>query len=379
MIIKKPGQSGFFCGINICMANKFTRFLRGVGDGLLTPKGGLADFRHASRLFLGNAYRLSPRTKFLFYVRFEVDKTVVTSPVFGNRHSDEIGYLIKSTDLPKYKFETVTKNQYNRKKIFYKNFTYEGINMTFHDDSAGIMNALWALYMGTYVQDRFNPSQAFSNTKLRSTGTVLDSFRYGLDKSGRSVDFFKSISIYTMSRRRFLGYTLVNPKITSWGHGDMGYTNNEFNENSMSINYESVVYTSGNVSRNNPKGFANLYYDNVPSPLTVSGGGVANLLGDGGVLDGLESVFGDVSSGAAFGSVGGFLGTAIKAVNTARNLNNLSKESLKQEIGNILNNPATIQGAVNTVGGLVNSAFPRNSGDTAVTNATQRKLLGGSR
>ncbi len=359
------------------MANKFTRFLTGVGDGLLKPKGGLADWRHASRLFLDNGYRLSPRTKFLYYVRFEVDKTILTSPVFNNKHADEIGYLIKTTDLPKFKFETVTKNQYNRKKIFYKNFSYDSINMTFHDDSAGVINALWALYMGSYVQDRHNPERAFFKTALRPEGSVVDSYRYGLDRQGRSTDFFKSISIYTMSRRRFLGYTLINPKITTWNHGGMDYTANEFNENSMSIEYESVMYSTGNVSRNTPKGFANLYYDNVPSPLSVAGGGTATLLGEGGVLDGLESIFGDVASGEAFGSVGGFLGTAIKTINSAKNFKSLSKESIRQEAVNILSSPTTLRNSINTIGGVVGAAFPKNSGGNTTTTATQKNLLGG--
>lgn len=358
------------------MANKFTRFLQGIGDGLLKPKGGLADWRHASKLFLDNSYRLTPRTKFLYYVRFEVDKTVLTSPAFSNKHADEIGYLIKTTDLPKFKFETVTKNQYNRKKIYYKNFGYESINMTFHDDSAGIMNAMWALYMGAYHQDRHNPERAFYKTALRPEGSVVDSYRYGLDRQGRSTDFFKSISIYTMSRRRFLGYTLLNPKITSWSHGQMDYAANDFNENSMTFEYESVVYTSGSVARNSPKGFANLYYDNVPSPLTVAGGGVSTVFGEGGVLDGLESIFGDVAGGSAFGSVGGFLGTAIKAVNTYNNFKGLTKDNIKQEAINIISNPATIRGTINTVGGIVGAAFPKNSGTADITNATQRKLVG---
>lgn len=359
------------------MANKFTRFLTGVGDGLLKPKGGLADWRHASRLFLDNAYRLTPRTKFLYYVRFEIDKTILTSPVFNNKHADEIGYLIKTTDLPKYKFETVTKNQYNRKKIFYKNFGYEPINMAFHDDSAGVINAMWALYMGSYVQDRHNPDRAFFKTALRPEGSVVDSYRYGLDRQGRSTDFFKSISIYTMSRRRFLGYTLLNPKVVSWSHGNMDYSANDFNENQMSIEYESVIYSQGNVARNSPKGFANLYYDNVPSPLSVAGGGTATLLGEGGVLDGLESIFGNVADGTAFGSVGGFLGTAINAINTAKNFKSLSKEGIRQEAINILSSPTTIRGAVNTVGGIVGAAFPKNSGTNTTTTATPRNLLGG--
>ena len=357
------------------MANKFTRFLKGVGDGLLTPKGNLADWRHAARLFLDNQYRLSPRTKFNFYVQFEIDKTVLSSPVFSNKHADEVGYLIKSTDLPKYKFETVTKNQYNRKKIVYKGFTYDSLSMTFRDDSAGVMNAMWALYMSSYVQDRNNPLSAYTNSKLRVTDTPQDAFRYGLDRPNRTTDFFKSINIYMMSRKRFIGYTLVNPKITSWNHGGADYTANEVNENQMTVEYEAVLYSAGNVSFNNPKGFANLYYDKVPSPLTIQGGGVGNLLGEGGVLDGLESVFGDIAGGTAFGSPGNFLSTAIAAVNTARNLNSLSKEGLKREAINILSNPATISGAVNTIGGVVGAVFPKNSGTNTPTEAIQKNLI----
>jgi hypothetical protein len=357
------------------MANKFTRFLKGVGEGLLTPKGVVADWRHATRLFVDNQYRLSPRTKFLFYVRFEIDKTVLSSPTFTNKHADEIGYLIKSTDLPKYRFETVTKNQYNRKKIIYKNFGYDGIQMTFRDDNAGVMNALWALYMGSYIQDRHNPQTAYSKTNLRPEGSVLDSFRYGLDKPNKSADFFKSISIYMMSRRRFIGYTLINPKVTSWSHGGGDYTSNEINENNMNIEYEAVLYSAGNVQRDSPKGFATLYYDSVPSPLTVAGGGVGNLFGEGGVLDGLEQIFGDVAGGSAFSSPGSFLSTAIKAVNTVKNLNSLSKEGLKREALNILSNPNAIRSTVNTIGGVVGAAFPKNNGGDTTPTAIQKNLV----
>lgn len=356
------------------MANVFTRFLKGVGDGLLTPKGGLGDFRHASRLFVENNYRLLPRSKFMFYVQFEIDKSVLSSQTFTATHADEIGYLIKSTDLPKYKFETVTKNQYNRKHIIYKNFTYEGLSMKFHDDSAGVINALWTLYMGSYVQDRFNPQAAFERTNLRAAGTPVDNYRYSLDKQGKSADFFKSITIYTMSRRRFLSYKLVNPKITSWAHGDAGYSANEFNETSMQIEYESVVYGAGSVARNTPKGFANLYYDNVPSPLTVAGGGVGNLLGEGGVLDGLESIFGDVSNGSAFGSIGGFLGTAIKAVNTAKNIGKLSGKSLRSEALGLISSPAALRGVFGAVGGIAGLVLPKNSG-SGNTTATPKNFV----
>ena len=146
----------------------------------------------------------------------------------------------------------------------------------------------------------------------------------------------------------------------------------------MNVEYESVVYGSGNVARNTPKGFANLYYDNVPSPLTVQGGGTATLLGEGGVLDGLESIFGNVAGGSAFGSVGGFLGTAISAVNTAKNIGKLSSAGIRSEVVNILSSPAAVGGIINSVGGVIGSVFPRNNGGNTDTQATQRSIIPGS-
>jgi len=357
------------------MANKFTRFLTSVGEGLLNPNGVQADYSHASRLFVEDTYRLSPRTKFLFYVQFELDKSVISSLDFQQKHAEEVGYLIKSTDLPKFKFDTVTKNQYNRKKIFYSNFSYEPLRLMFHDDSNGVINALYALYMSSYIQDRLNPIAAFSNTKYRPPGTSLDGFRYGLDKQGRTTDFIKSINLYTMSRRRFLGYTLINPKITQWDHGTGDYAEVAFNDNTMQVEYESIVYSSGIVERDNPKGFANLYYDTLPSPLAVAGGGVSNLLGSGGVLDGLESVFGDVASGSAFDLTnGGALRAAIAAVNTARNASNLSASSIAREAVNLINSPAALRNTVNSVSGLIGTTFPKNS-STTTTTATQKSVV----
>jgi len=179
-----------------------------------------------------------------------------------------------------------------------------------------------------------------------------------------------------MSRRRFLGYTLVNPRIKSWNHGSVDYSAGETLESQMSIEYEAVKYSAGSVTRNSPKGFATLHYDNLPSPLSVAGGCVATLTGDGGVLDGLESVFGDLANGSTFESFGGFLGTAVKAVNTAKNFKALSINSLKNEAINILSNPSNISSAVSTVGGVIGSVFPKSSNNTGTTTATQRNLTG---
>lgn len=348
------------------MANKFTRFLKQAFTGATNPKGMVGNWQHATRLFVDDTYRLMPRSKFLYYVRFELDKTALKSLTFSNKHADEIGYLIKTADFPKYSIESEVKNQYNRKKIIYKSINYDPVNLTFHDDSQGIINALWALYYGYYFNDRNLPDAAYSQTLYRRDDDSRNAFRYGMD-SDKTVDMIKSISLYTMSKRRFNGYTLVNPRIKSWQHDSGDYETSEFMTHQMSVEYEAVKYSSGQVSFGNPKGFATLHYDTTPSPLTVAGGGVANLLGEGGVLDGIEQIFGNVSDGTAFGSVGGFLSTAILTANTVKNAGRLNKDSILQEGVRILSSPQAVRGLVSTVSGVVGAVIPKANNSNTYT------------
>jgi hypothetical protein len=363
------------------MANKFTRYLSEFGSGLIEgvtkPKGQLSNFRHATRLFVDNSLRLSPKTKFLFYVYFDIENSVRGMSPFTAKHADEAGLLVKSADLPKFNFDSVIKNQYNRKKIIYKQINYEPITISMHDDSNAVINAMWALYYGYYVGDRHNPDAAYKQNQIRNTDTKVDNFRYGLDNDRTEVNFFKSVTIYTMSRRRFVGYTLVNPKIKSWSHGGMDYAASEFNDSQMTLEYEAVKYTTGNVSVGTPKGFATLHYDTVPSPLSIAGGGVSTLTGSGGVLDGLEQIFGDVGSGAAFKTPGGFIGTLAKTFNTYKNFKSLSKEQLASEAIGILSNPRNIIAAGQSIGGVIGAVFPKSASTETTTKATQRNLVGG--
>lgn len=357
------------------MANKFTRFLSDVGRGLLSPRGQMGNQQHASRLFIDDSMRLAPKTKFNYYVRIEINKAALKAPNFTQRHIDEVGLLVKNCDLPKFKFDTETLNQYNRKKLVYKMINYDPVNLTFHDDNQGVINALWALYYGYYIADRANPTSAYSSTQYMAKDDPRTNFRYGLDNNkAPGQDLIKSVSIYTMGRKRFVGYTLVNPRITSWQHGSMDYADGSTPaESAMTLEYEAVQYSSGIVSVGNPKGFATLHYDNVPSPLSVQGGGVSTLFGTGGILDGLESVFGAVGDGTAFSSGAGFLKTAIGAVNTYKNLKNYDSSQFKNEAINILSNPNVIASATNTVSGLIGSVFPKN--DTATTTTATPKVL----
>lgn len=362
------------------MANKFIRYLSEFGSGLIEgvtkPKGQQSNYRHATRLFIDDSLRLSPKTKFLFYVYFDLDPTVRGMSLFSDKHANEAGLLVKSADLPKFNFDSIVKNQYNRKKILYKQINYDPVSISMHDDSNAVINAMWALYYGYYIGDRHNPDAAYTPMHLRKSDTGLNNFRYGLDNDKKDVDFFKSVTIYTMSRRRFVGYTLINPKIKAWDHGNMDYSASEFNDSKMTLEYEAVRYSTGNVSVGTPKGFATLHYDTVPSPLSVAGGGVATLTGDGGVLDGIEQIFGDVGSGAAFNTPGGFIATVAKTINTYKNVKNLSKEQLASEAINILSNPGNITAAAQKVGGVIGAIFPKSATTETTTKASQRSLVG---
>jgi hypothetical protein len=251
---------------------------------------------------------------------------------------------------------------------------YEPVNLTFHDDTQGVVSALWAIYYGYYAKDRHLPNTAYEANQYRPTQTTKDLFRYGLDSDITS-PLFKSVTIFTMGRKRFIGYTLINPRIVSWQQGQMDYSaTSEPAESTMTLEYEAVTYSAGTVSEGSPKGFATLHYDNAPSPLSVAGGGVSNLVGPGGVLDGIESVFGAVGDGTAFSSGKGFLSTAIAAANTYKNIKGLSKDGLKAEAINILSSPAGTQAVANTISGVAGAVFPKNNTGLTTTSGSQKNL-----
>jgi hypothetical protein len=351
--------------------DKFTRYLTdfaaGLVEGATHPKGLLSNWRHATRLFIDDSYRLSPRNKFLFYVKFDIDKRAIRAPAFTNKHTEEVGMLVKSSDLPKMNFTTVTKNQYNRKKLLYTDVTYDPINIKMHDDADGVTNALWAQYFGYYSADRMTATsnKAYTATHLHPTNIEIDNYRYGLDNNVAD-PFFKSVTVYTLCRNRFLGYELINPRIKKWDHGSMDHASAEMLESTLTLEFEAVKYLGGNVSVGNPPGFATLHYDKVPSPLSVAGGGTSTLTGYGGVLAGMEQIFGDVANGSTFGSLGGLINTAIKVKNTVDNADNLTGNGILDEItGNF------IQVGVPNVLDII---IPSNT-DTVVTPATQKNLI----
>lgn len=319
------------------MANKFTRFINNIAKG---PKGVVSNFKHAERIFVDNYYRLSPRTRFLYYIVL--------------RGADqEISLLVKTAELPKYTFDTVTKNAYNRTKHVYKKMNYDSVTFTFHDDNQGLVNKMWTEYYSFYNDDQ-GGTQASHPVSL-----VNYNSSYGMGFPLRE-NYFKKISLYTLSRQRFLGYEFLAPRIKTWTHSGLDYASNEPAENTMSIDYEGVVYSSGSVSYGSPDGFASLSYDVVPSPNILGGniglGGVLGGVGD--VLGGIESVFGDVTKKNIKKRPGAFIAAAIGAVNQYAQTNPGAGQNFKGIAGE-LRSPSNQVGFANVIGGVIGTQFPK--------------------
>lgn len=389
-------------------------FLDNLGNGLGHPKGNLGDFAHAARLYNTSAFRLAPKTKFLYHVVFNFNDIPLAGTNFKEQHQRTVGLLVKSIDLPKFKIQVDVAQQYNRKRATQTKLEYEPINIAFHDDNLGVTTALWSLYYGYYYADSSHGGGGagggggatgfFSSlanavvpgiTKLfggtsdsagSSSSAVppgysrldntrgFSTYRYGLDRD-QSVPFFSTIQIFQLSKQQYQSFTLVNPIITGWQHESLDNSNGQdTSANKMSIMYEAVIYGQGQVSTGNPDGFAKEFYDKSPSPLSLLGGGKVGLFGQGGILGGAVDIVGAISSGSAFSSAGALLGTLIKGAAVVNNAKKLTSEGIRQEGFNLLTGALSSATGVN-VGGVANVLFPKTGGtgqgDYTAANQTQ--------
>lgn len=344
-------------------------------NNLTHAKGYMGDYAHAARMFVDDDFRLAPRLKFQYHVVFSINTQALKSLNFKYQHGNEINMLVKTADLPKFQIASETLNQYNRKKVIQTKIDYQPVNMTFHEDNLGVVRQLWQNYYSYYYADH-DASRVYGNYNRTATlGPGFIRTPYGLD-NGSSIPFFNNITIYQFARRTYQSAKLINPIITSWTHDTMNYASNDPAQNSMTLGYEAVTYDFGRVVPGDPPGFASEHYDTTPSPLSVAGGGTRTVFGPGGVLAGVEQVFGAVASGAAFDSPLNFLSTAISAVNTYQNAKNLTKAGVSQEFQNIATKGLQRVATAGT-SSVNNTVFPVNdTGNANITVASPRSITG---
>jgi hypothetical protein len=122
---------------------------------------------------------------------------------------------------------------------------------------------MWQAYYEYYYADSYGePSEYRLDTKYS------DRPRLNWGFVPPSKPFFVSIRIYTLSQKKFTGYTLINPLINSWSHGRHSVSDDNPLTNEMGVIFESVLYSHGIIGEDEePKFFTDLHYDNEVSPL----------------------------------------------------------------------------------------------------------------
>ena len=305
---------------------KINDYLQGFQNGL----PGMKDYRHASRLYIDDNFKLMPKQKFLFHVVFNLDESLFETKFTANEIS-QLNMLVKAADLPRYGYNVEEKIQYNKKMYTATRIQYEPVNITFHDDHADTVNAFWKKYYEYTIADGVS-----MNSDLQISATKDDYYkpeyirttnRYGLDTpKERGKPYIKGIEIFVLHKQRFTSMTLVNPVIGSFAHDTLDQADGAgVMQNTMQIFYETVLYKSGIVNVNNIPGFATVNYDKEPSPLTVLGGGTNSIFGPGGVVDGIGSVIKNVQTG-------NILGAILSASNTYNNAKKIKKKDAKEEL-----------------------------------------------
>ena len=287
----------------------------------------LRDARHAHQIYTQNNFAFSPKTKYLYHVRFEPNEEIgnsATSNVF--RFQKELGMLVKSADLPSFRASVENKQQYNRKKNVQTRVDYQDCRITFHDDSLGVTRALLEEYYRYYFVDANKVTTGADGAYGPRDKYFARVPNYGLNNQKRN-PFFKYITIYQLSRRDWVAYTLVNPLLSAWDHGSVASSDSEFNENSITVAYEAVQYTNGSIKTNTPPGFADaeLGYDVTPSPLGYLDNAMSGIDGGKGLLPALIGLGTSAILNRTFG-------------NRNRKSSNILKEVATGVIGGVVSN-----------------------------------------
>jgi hypothetical protein len=381
------------------MANIFTNFLDSVSGDLKDTN--LKDYKHASRLFVQNFYRLAPKHGFLYFVRFRLNPQVVGGAWQTSRQDLELGMLVKKCDLPKITLDGTTVNIYNKKQPVYTKVIYNPINMSLHDDNAGLARSFWQMYYQYHTADsyyggsnttpgkvplntgnRYNKPQAVKNAQILDRSNpnnisyqdTTEPGRYGLD-TAVTEPMIRSIEIYQLSRKQFFLHTLINPKIRSWNMDSVASDAKNLMEHNVTIEYEGVYFGKGKISRYNPDGWTDLHYDLDPSPIGgLFGRGDGGLYGPYGLINDGTDLFQDLQGTAAGETIDqrSALATLLKSAKLISNATNLNTDLAKAQVyqSMVTNIGFTVEQA--TSGSVTGLSVPNPATDTSVTEAIMR-------
>jgi len=210
-------------------------------------QSSVRDYAHAAQIFRTNDFARTPKSKYLFYVTININPnassnqfTAAPEPTGPN----ELSYLVKTVELPKFDMTVQDLNQYNKKVLIQKEIKYNPVTIKFHDDNIGSLRNFWTSYYnyyyadGSYTDLDYDPSSDDKYTsRVKST--------WGLD-TGATDPYLTSIVIYSMSHGQASKITLQNPLISQFSHDSHDYSEGQgLLEATMQIHYTGVTYEDG--------------------------------------------------------------------------------------------------------------------------------------
>lgn len=324
--------------------------------GATTGSPVLRDFQHAARLFVDGDHQYAPKVKFLYHVVFSIK---------GGGVNTTLNMLVKTAELPGFTVETQTLNQYNRKKNVQVKHDYKPVTLKLHDDNSGVSRKLWEQYYNFYYADSAaaGRSGAYNRSATRAASYVRGPYGY----IGPTDSFFSSITIYQMGGKQWNGFKLINPIISAWNHDMLDYSQSQPVEQTMTLLYEAVEYSSGTVSEDNPPGFATSHYDKTPSPYSQSSGPSGDPLSAA-----ARSIAGTSIANTLSNS------TLASAVSAATNSSNYYSQVATLGVGvaaQATNLAAAARELPQSINGIVSTTFPVKE-TVAKTVATAKNILG---
>ena len=226
-----------------------------------------------------------PRMKYMWTVEFELNKPTnpeIMEMIQGNGQVGSITNIAKSVQLPDLAFNTVTLNQYNKKRHVHTHGEWQPIQMVFHDTVSNRLEKILMDYRKYYwvsedypglkhIRDRDQTSSQFaSNFGMRAIAEPTD-------------NYFKSITINREWAGKSDQYVLINPKITSFAHDTLDYTSNDTVQWTLTVSYEAVEFRSGKQpARPNGPNLTYLSYSKGQDAGPAEGTGLDNASNTGG-------------------------------------------------------------------------------------------------
>ena len=278
-------------------------------------------------------YRNNPRVPFEYFININLNnldtaKTFIDQN-FNNTALQQMQPLVKTVDMPSFKIDTVTLNQYNRKRVAQNRIDFEPIKMVFHDVCDGKTLKFWDMYYRYYFMDGIeyknnaalpsvvaagkkppysiedlvanitptlnssianlpgsliksltgnktgtNPPTSYTGSK-QSLDNILSNtldnqnFGFNLQNVQNIRNLIQSIEIYQVHAGRYNKVTLVNPRISAFTHDVLNYAETAKTlELTFTFTYEYAFYNIVNAPMTEEEGldrFQNTEFLDLPA------------------------------------------------------------------------------------------------------------------